>query len=111
MKKTILAVLATLITATAWAKAPAIVGTIANRANGHIVLTSNPCPSDKEKLFAYVKEEGGRISVTGCWAWQDPKIFVFWQIGDVYEYDFSSVELSPEFIEYLKRNQSNGSEI
>ena len=93
----------------AWAKVPTIVGTIANRANGQIVLTSNKCPKDDSRLFAYVKQDGGRIRYTGCWIWEDPKIFVFWDTGDVFEYDFASVELSPEFIEYLNRRQANES--
>jgi len=106
MKNIILAVVASLVTVTAWAKVPTIVGTIKNRANGQIVFTSNKCPKDDSRLFAYVKQDGGRIRHTGCWIWEDPIIFVFWDTGDVFEYDFASVELSPEFIEYMNRRQA-----
>lgn len=109
MKKTILAVLAMLITATAWAKVPTIVGTIVNRANGQIVFTSNKCPKDESRLFAYVKQDGGRIVATGCWVWEDPKIYVFWDAGEVFEYDFATMELTQEFIDYLNRRQANES--
>ena len=108
MKAKMFAAVAALFSITAFAEQPPIVGTIANRAGGQIVLMSNPCPRDKTQLFVYIKEEGGRISETGCWTFKKPNIYVFWDDGEVFQYDFDAMNMTPEYAEYLRRNYPQG---
>jgi hypothetical protein len=83
---------------------PSIVGTIKNRAGGSIVLTMRfpkDC-SDKGMAFAYVRDDGGKISETGCWKAEDTSIYVFWSDGQVFEYDGLNIEFTEEWLKYMK---------
>ena len=82
---------------------PVIVGVISNRAGGEIVFTSNACPSDKTQMFVYIKEDGGRIKQSGCWTLRQKRIYVFWDDGEVFEYELDALQITPEYQEYLKR--------
>lgn len=96
--RTVIKWLAVLMVSTAWAKEPPMIfGTIENKAGGHIVFTSRPCPRDDDKRFVFIRDEGGRVSSTGCWVYKDRIFWVFWADGDVFSYDLDAFDVSPEF--------------
>jgi hypothetical protein len=105
MKTTLRATLAALLLTCAPARAaetPAIVGTIANRAGGEIVLTmraTKDC-TKQEGVFVYIRNDGGKVSSTGCWRVDDTTIFVFWDDGEVYTYPAEAVRFTEEWLEY-----------
>lgn len=92
------------ISTSAFAERPHLVGTIVNRAGGEIVLMSDPCWTDDTQRFAYIKDDGGRISLTGCWTFIKPNIYVFWNNGAVFQYEFGVLNMTEEYREYLNRN-------
>jgi len=90
---------------------PTILGMIRNRAQGEITLTTEKCQSDPDKSFVFVRDEGGRLSLTGCWKLVEYNVLVSWSDGDVYSYPVSAVNFTPEFNEWYKqrRTQKNNS--
>jgi len=91
---------ATVVTAN---QRPSVVGVIKNRAGGEIVLTMRfpKVCLDKDMASAYVREDGGKISETGCWKAEDTSVFVFWSDGQVFEYDGTSIEFTKEWLAYM----------
>lgn len=88
---------------------PTIIGFIPNRADGQIVLTTETCKGTTDQKFAFVKDDGGKLSLTGCWKLIDAEVLVRWADGDVYSYDVAAVIFTPEFDAwYSKRNKPNG---
>ena len=82
---------------------PTIVGTIANQAGGQIVLatsTTKEC-SKREMMFAYTRSSGGKVDLTGCWQLDGESVFVFWDDGEVYEYDANSIEFTKKWLAYM----------
>lgn len=89
--------------------APTIIGYIPNRASGQITLTSETCSSAKDQMFLFVRDDGGKLSMTGCWKMIESNILVKWSDGDVYSYDVAAVIFSDEFNEwYATKNKPKG---
>lgn len=89
--------------------APTIIGYIPNRASGQITLTTETCSTAKDQMFLFVRDDGGKLSMTGCWKMIDANILVKWSDGDVYSYDVENIIFTPEFDEwYAKRNKPKG---
>lgn len=86
---------------------PTIVGTIANKAGGQIVLaasTTNEC-SKREMLFAYTRSSGGKVDLTGCWRLDGESVYVFWDDGEVYEYDGLAIRFSDAWVRWMESRQ------
>jgi len=88
---------------------PTIIGKIRNRAQGEIVLASESCASDPSSRFAFIRESGGKLSLTGCWQMVDDDIVIRWSDGDVFMYPIESIEFTQSFNEWYERNKSNRS--
>ena len=86
-------------------KMPAILGTITNRADGKITLTTESCSSDAEMYFVFVRDNGGKLSMTGCWKLIDYNVLVKWSDGDVYTYPIENVKFSQEYDEWYAERQ------
>ena len=84
---------------------PSVLGWIRNRAQGQIVLAGETCAADPTRRFAFVKDDGGKISLTGCWQMIGDDIFINWSDGDVFSYPIASIEFSPAFNEWYERNR------
>jgi hypothetical protein len=85
---------------------PTVIGFIPNRASGQITLTSETCKGSTDERFVFVKDDGGKLSLTGCWKMIDSDVIVRWSDGDVYSYDVGMVVFTPAFNEWYKnRNQ------
>lgn len=90
-------------------QAPKIIGFIPNRADGQITLTNEVCANAKDQLLVFVKDDGGKLSLVGCWKLIDSNVMVRWSDGDVYSYDVGAVIFTPEFDEwYAKKNKPKG---
>lgn len=108
MKRYLIA-LALLIGTVTAAETPPIVGTIANRAGGQIVLTmrsTSDC-AKKEAVFVYTRDEGGKVSAVGCWKVDGESIWVFWADGEIYEYPAASIEWSEAWIEHIRKRKES----
>lgn len=81
---------------------PAVIGTISNRAGGEIVLTGEVCAADKTKFFVYIRDSGGKISGTGCWTFKQGSFWVFWDDGEVFNYDYEAFKPTSEFETYME---------
>jgi hypothetical protein len=83
---------------------PSIVGTIANEAGGQIVLASSTTKgcSKRDLMFAYTRSPGGKIGATGCWRLDGESVFVFWDDGDVYEYDGLGIRFTDAWIKWME---------
>lgn len=106
MKKWIIA-LALLAGTGSAAEKPTIVGTIANQAGGQIVLTfsgTKEC-APRQMLFVYVRDAGGKISLSGCWRIEGDSVYVFWEDGDVYEYDGLEIQFTEAWLRYANAQQ------
>lgn len=81
---------------------PAVIGTLPNRAGGEIVFTTRVTRScsKQEAIFAYIRDEGGKISLAGCWRIDGEQVFVFWDDGDVYSYPLNTIRFTEEWIRY-----------
>lgn len=86
-------------------KPPSVLGWIRNRAQGQIVLAGENCAAEPTRRFAFIKDDGGRISLTGCWQMIGDDIFINWSDGDVFSYPIASIEFSPAFNEWYERNR------
>ena len=86
-------------------KAPTVVGTIRNRASGEITLTTESCSSDPSMFFVFVRDDGGKLSLSGCWRAVDYNVIVKWSDGDVYSYPIMNVEFSPEYDRWYAEQQ------
>lgn len=84
---------------------PSILGTIRNRADGAITLTTETCRTDKTMFFVFVRDDGGKLSLTGCWRTIDYNVFIKWSDGDVYTYPIDNVEFSQEYDEWYAERQ------
>lgn len=78
---------------------PFIVGYIANKAGGRIMLTteSGDC---KSGLFFYTTNDGGKILVKGCYTVLGQEVFATASDGSMYQYPGSSIEFTQEWIDY-----------
>jgi len=88
-------------------KEPFIIGSIPNRAGGVIVFTSmsTNCPQGQKR--GYTRGDGGKVDFWFCWALFGNEFIVAFDDGDRYTYSFDSLQISPEYREYLSR-QSGG---
>ena len=88
---------------------PNILGTIQNEAGGLIIFTTSKAKECKgTERFVYAKEKNGRVGMGGCYTFLDDKeIVVQWLDGSVYSYNLESLEVTDEFIEYMKRRDQN----
>lgn len=84
---------------------PPIIGWIRNRAQGQIVLATEKCSTDPSLQFAFVKDDGGRLSLTGCWQMIGEDIVIRWSDGDVFSYPVESIEFTASFNEWSERNR------
>lgn len=84
---------------------PTVIGFITNKAEGEITLTGAICKADKSKFFLYVRDRGGKISLTGCWSIFESDIFVTYSDGDIYSYPVTAVNFTPEYDAWYQRNQ------
>ena len=83
---------------------PTIVGTIANEAGGQIVLASSTTKDcDKQgRMFVYTRSAGGKIGLTGCWRLDGESVFVFWDDGEVYEYDALAIRFTDAWVRWIE---------
>lgn len=83
-------------------EAPPVIGTITNRAGGEIVFTTRSTSkcSKQEARFAYIRDDGGKISLLGCWRIDGEQVFVFWDDGDTYSYPMDAIRFTEEWIRY-----------
>jgi len=84
---------------------PGVIGTIRNKGNGEITLTGEECSAKTGKYFVYIRDPGGRISLTGCWSMLENNIFVAWADGDVYSYPIESLTFTPEFDAWYEKSR------
>lgn len=84
---------------------PPIIGSIRNRAQGQIVLATEKCSTDPSLQFAFVKDDGGRLSLTGCWQMIGEDIVIRWSDGDVFSYPVGSIEFTDSFNQWSERNR------
>lgn len=88
---------------------PVIVGTIRNRAQGEITFTTEPCNTDSTMHFAFIRDDGGKLSLSGCWKLIGYDVVVKWSDGDVYSYPVSNVQFTQEYNEwYAERQRQKG---
>lgn len=87
------------------AELPVILGTIPNRDQAKITFTTTEgnC-KDGEKLV-YTQADGGKVTLTGCYRIVGDQLFVVWRDGDIYTYDFASLELSGEMQRYIEERK------
>ena len=83
---------------------PPIIGSIKNRAGGQIILATEKCSTDPSLQFAFVKDDGGRLSLTGCWQMIGEDIIIKWSDGDVFSYPVGSIEFSDGFNRWSEQN-------
>lgn len=107
MKKWIIA-LALLAGASSAAERPLIVGHIDNQAGGEITLTMRVTAKclERKAAFVYVRDAGGRISLTGCWKVDGETIFVFWDDGDVFSYPFEALQMTTEWLRFMEQQRA-----
>lgn len=105
MRKWILLFVAMCGTAVA-EEAPTIIGHFKNKASGEITLTTETCRRDESKRFAFIKNEGGKLSLGGCWVMIDSNVLISWEDGDVYSYPVEAIIFTPEFDEWSERNKA-----
>ena len=87
-------------------KIPTVIGYLPNKAAGEITLTSETCERDRTKKFAFIKNEGGKLSLGGCWRMIESNVLISWEDGDVYSYPVESIIFTPEFNEWSERNNN-----
>lgn len=88
---------------------PLIIGVIRNKAAGEITLTREACKADPSMSLVFVRNEGGKISLAGCWKLVEYNILVKWSDGDLYSYPVENVEFSPEYDQwYAEKKRRNG---
>lgn len=88
---------------------PTIIGYIPNRASGQITLTGELCSDSKDQMLVFIRDDGGKLSTTGCWRLIDSSVIVRWADGDVYSYDVGAVIFTDEFNEWsAKKNKPKG---
>lgn len=112
MRKLLISFVAAFSITAAAQSLPTIIGFIPNRAAGQIVLTSETCKSAADQKFVFIKDDGGKLSLIGCWKLIDSDVIVRWSDGDVYSYDVASVVFTPDFEAwYSKRDKTNGQQL
>jgi hypothetical protein len=84
---------------------PIIIGYIPNRASGQITLTGELCSGSKDEKFVFVKDDGGKLSMSGCWTLIGNDVIVRWSDGDVYSYSAGSIVFSNEFNEWYSKQK------
>lgn len=84
---------------------PTIIGKIRNRAQGEITFTSEKCSRDPTMNFAFIRDDGGRLSLSGCWRLVDYNVLVSWSDGDVYSYPVENVQFTPEYNAWYEQQQ------
>jgi len=95
-----------LMVSTAWALDwPGVVGTISNKAGGEIVFTGEACPTDETRFFVFIRDKGGKVSNTGCWVFRQGAFWVFYGDGDVFNYPYEAIKMTPEFRQYLNEQR------
>jgi hypothetical protein len=86
-------------------QAPYIIGSVKNRANGLIQFTSEHGQCGNDRWFAFIRGDGGRVEMRGCYIFSQQFIVVTWEEGDVYTYDYDALILTPEMIGFMERNK------
>jgi hypothetical protein len=84
---------------------PPIIGYIKNRAGGQIVLATEKCSTEPDLQFAFVKDDGGKLSLTGCWRMIGEDIIIKWSDNDVFSYPVDSIEFTDSFNQWSERNE------
>ncbi len=99
------AIVLALVSAVASAKDVTIIGTLKTQAGGLITFTSvkGSCPDNQ--LVAYIRSNGGKVAITGCFSLVDDQLFVLWSDGDLYTYPMDNIEWTPEFLEDKPTNR------
>ena len=88
---------------------PPVIGFIRNRAGGQITLASESCSAKQGTSFAFIKDDGGKISLTGCWSMVGDDVVIVWSDGDVYSYPITAIQFTPSFDEwYERKNRPKG---
>lgn len=85
---------------------PIIVGVIRNRAQGEITFTSETCKADPSMSFAFIRDDGGKLSLGGCWKLVGYNVIVKWSDGDIYSYPVENVQFTSEYNEWYEKNRS-----
>jgi len=88
---------------------PDILGTIQNEVGGSIIFTTRKTKECREtEWFVYAKEKNGRVGIGGCYTFLGEKeIVARWFDGSVYSYNVESLEVTDEFIEFMKQREQN----
>jgi hypothetical protein len=84
---------------------PYVVGSVKNRANGLIQFTSDHAQCGKDRWFAFIRGDGGRVEMRGCYIFGEQFIVVTWEEGEVYTYDYEALVLTPEMQAFMERNK------
>jgi hypothetical protein len=88
---------------------PLIIGIIRNKAAGEITLTRERCKADPDMSLVFVRNEGGKISLAGCWKLVEYNVLVKWNDGDLYSYPIENIEFSAEYDEwYAEQRRRKG---
>lgn len=85
---------------------PIIVGFIRNKAQGEITFTSETCRADPTMSFAFIRDQGGKLSLGGCWKLVEYNVIVKWSDGDIYSYPVENVVFTDEYNEWYRKNKS-----
>ena len=82
-----------------------IIGTMRNKGNGLITFTSvkGSCPDNQRVV--YIRNEGGKVEITGCFSLVDDQLFVLWKDGDLYTYPVEAISFTPEFLRNSDKNR------
>lgn len=85
---------------------PYILGYVNNKDGGKIVFTSIVSDCKDSRKLVFIRDNGGRISLRGCYLSDNTFLVVQWEDGSVYTYDWDGFIVSDEFQKYMKRNGS-----
>lgn len=89
--------------------APAILFSLKNQHGGDMFFTSKQITCPDKTLWAFIRDPGGKTSLTGCYTIGGDMIFVQWSDDTaVYTYDFNTVTPTEETLRFLERAEKNG---
>jgi hypothetical protein len=92
-----------LLSTTAVAQNFSIIGYIRNQAGGEITLSTESLSCKEGERAAFIRSQGGKVSLFGCWRLIQDQIWIRWSDGDVYAYDLGNLITTPEFDRYISQ--------
>lgn len=108
MKKLLAIALCVVSVAAIAQRMPTIIGYVKNKANGEITFTTEQGHCNRDSgLLAYIRDNGGRIAMVGCWRMVDSEVFVVWSDGDLFSYGGDAIQFTEEWLRYSERNSGS----